>query len=66
MALSDYTGTPVNAVWAMAALAFLLGLPLLYSTTVFSAIASISSVGLYVSCEALSPECQTFAQESGT
>ena len=49
----------------MAALAFLLGLPLLYSTTVFSAIASISSAGLYVSCEALSPECQEFAQESG-
>ena len=50
-ALSVVTRTPVNAVWAMAALAFLLGLPLLYSSTVFSAIASISSLGLYVSCE---------------
>jgi len=50
-ALSDYTRTPVNAVWVMAALAFLLGLPLLYSSTAFSAIASISSVGLFVSCE---------------
>ena len=50
-ALNSYTHTPVNAVWAMAALAFLLGLPLLYSTSVFSAIASISSVGLYLSCE---------------
>ena len=49
--LNEYTLTPVNAVWAMAALAFLLGLPLLYSTSVFSAIASISSVGLYLSCE---------------
>ena len=50
-ALNEHTRTPVNAVWAMAALAFLLGLPLLYSTSVFSAIASISSVGLYLSCE---------------
>ncbi len=50
-ALSVHTRTPVNAVWVMAALAFLLGLPLLYSSTVFSAIASISSLGLYVSCE---------------
>ncbi|CAL5225906.1 g8697 [Coccomyxa viridis] len=48
-ALSVVTKTPINAVWAMAALAFLLGLPLLYSSTVFSAIASISSLGLYVS-----------------
>ncbi len=55
MALNNYTGTPVNAVWAMATLALLLGLPLLYSTTVFSAIASISSVGLYVSCKSLWP-----------
>ena len=50
-ALNEHTRTPVNATWAMAALAFLLGLPLLYSTSVFSAIASISSVGLYLSCE---------------
>ena len=50
-ALSVVTRTPVNAVWAMAALAFLLGMPLLYSSTVFSAIASISSLGLYVSCK---------------
>ena len=52
-ALSVVTRTPVNAVWAMAALAFLLGMPLLYSSTVFSAIASISSLGLYVSCKSL-------------
>lgn len=54
-ALSVVTRTPDNAVWAMAALAFLLGLPLLYSSSVFSAIASISSLGLYVSCESFEP-----------
>jgi hypothetical protein len=34
----------------MAALAFLMGLPMLFSFTVFQAILSISSVGLYASC----------------
>ncbi len=53
-ALNTYTETPVNAVWAMAALAFLLGLPMLYSLSVFNALVSISSIGLYVSCETLS------------
>ncbi|KAK9902831.1 hypothetical protein WJX75_007886 [Coccomyxa subellipsoidea] len=48
-ALNPMTGTPVNAVWAMAALAFLLGLPMLYSLSVFNALVSISSIGLYVS-----------------
>ncbi|CAL8466364.1 g5900 [Coccomyxa elongata] len=48
-ALNTYTETPVNAVWAMAALAFLLGLPMLYSLSVFNALVSISSIGLYVS-----------------
>jgi amino acid transporter len=51
-AVHGCTGTPVNAVWAMSALAFLLGLPMLYSLDVFQALASISSVGLYTSCEA--------------
>ena len=60
-ALSVVTKTPINAVWAMAALAFLLGLPLLYSSTVFSAIASISSLGLYVSCESLPPQSAPLA-----
>lgn len=49
-AINWWTGTPVNAVWAMAALAFLMGLPMLFSFTVFQAILSISSVGLYASC----------------
>lgn len=53
-ALNVITGTPVNAVWAMAALAFLLGLPMLWSFTVFQAVTSISSVALYTSCECLS------------
>ena len=49
--VSTCTGTPVNAVWAMAALAFLVGLPMLYSLTFIQALASISSAGLYTSCE---------------
>ncbi|KAK9902713.1 hypothetical protein WJX75_003543 [Coccomyxa subellipsoidea] len=48
-AVHGCTGTPVNAVWAMSALAFLLGLPMLYSLDVFQALASINSVGLYTS-----------------
>ena len=45
----------MNAVWAMAALAFLIGLPMIYSLSVFNALVSISSIGCYVSCEAPSP-----------
>ena len=52
-AVSNCTGTPVSAVWAMSALAFLLGLPMLYSLEVFQALISVSSVGLYTSCESL-------------
>lgn len=52
-AVSKCTGTPVSAVWAMSALAFLLGLPMLYSLEVFQALISVSSVGLYTSCESL-------------
>ncbi len=40
-----------GAVWAMVTLAFILALPLLYSTVAFSAVISISTVGLYISCE---------------
>ena len=61
-ALNVYTGTPVNAVWAMAALAFLLGLPMLYSLSVFSASISISSIGLYVSCKSTSGVLSQFVQ----
>lgn len=50
-AVSPFTHTPVNAVWAMTALAFLLGIPMLWSPTAFNAIGSITSLGLYLSCE---------------
>ncbi|CAL5228608.1 g11771 [Coccomyxa viridis] len=40
------TQTPL---WAMVTLAFILALPLLYSTVAFSAVISISTVGLYIS-----------------
>ncbi|KAK9908694.1 hypothetical protein WJX75_001534 [Coccomyxa subellipsoidea] len=48
-AVNRRTRTPTNAVWAMTALAFLLGLPMLYSLAAFQAIGSISSVGLWLS-----------------
>ena len=44
-------GVPLNATWAMTALAFIIGLPLLHSSETFFALASISSVGLNLSCE---------------
>lgn len=47
--VNKYTGTPINAVWAMVTLAFILALPLLNSTVAFSAVISISTVGLYIS-----------------
>ena len=51
-AVNARMGTPVNAVWAMSALAFLIGLPLLLSSDKwFNAIISIGSIGLYVSFE---------------
>ncbi|EIE25066.1 putative GABA-specific permease [Coccomyxa subellipsoidea C-169] len=48
-AVNKYTGTPLNATWAMSALAFLIGLPMLLSNTAFIATGALSSVGLYVS-----------------
>ncbi len=45
-------GVPLNATWAMTALALLIGLPLLHSNETFFALASISSVGLNLSCMA--------------
>jgi amino acid transporter len=50
-AVNRRTRTPTNAVWAMTALAFFVGLPMLFSLSVFSAIGSISTVGLWLSCE---------------
>jgi len=42
-------GVPVNAVWFMVTFAFLLGLPMLKSYVAFSAVVSISTIGLYIS-----------------
>lgn len=48
--VNPVTGTPINAVWAMVIFAFILGLPMLNSTVAFSAVVSISTIGLYISC----------------
>lgn len=53
-ALNPCTGTPLNATWAMSALAFLIGLPMLLSNAAFIATGALSSVGLYVSCKHIS------------
>ena len=49
------TQTPTNAVWAMTALAFLLGLPMIWSNVAFQAIGSVSSIALWLSCK--QPRC---------
>lgn len=51
--LNPRTQTPNNAVWAMTALAFLLGLPMIWSNVAFQAIGSISSIALWLSCAQL-------------
>lgn len=53
--VNKYTNTPVNAVVFMVTLAWLLGLPMLKSTVAFGAVISISTIGLYISCEP--PSC---------
>ena len=52
-AINESTQTPILAVWAMVTFAFLLGLPMLHSTSAFQAVTSICSIGLYISCEPL-------------
>eukprot|EP00891_Asterochloris_glomerata_P001109 jgi/Astpho2/1109/e_gw1.00020.5.1_t len=47
--VNRYFGIPVNAVWFMGTFAFLLGLPMLKSYVAFSAVVSISTIGLYIS-----------------
>ena len=49
--VNPWTKTPVNAVIFMVILAFILGLPMLSSNTAFAAVISISTIGLYISCE---------------
>ena len=43
------TGTPMNAIAFAVVVAFLLGLPLIHSTVAFTAVVSISTIGLYIS-----------------
>lgn len=47
--INPRVGVPVNAVWFMVTFAFLLGLPMLKSAVAFSAVVSISTIGLYIS-----------------
>lgn len=47
--INPHTKTPVNAVWLCALVAFILGLPMLESTVVFTAVTSIATIGLYIS-----------------
>ncbi|EIE25071.1 amino acid transporter [Coccomyxa subellipsoidea C-169] len=48
-AINESTQTPILSVWAMVTFAFLLGLPMLHSTSAFQAVTSICSIGLYIS-----------------
>ncbi|CAL5221654.1 g3881 [Coccomyxa viridis] len=47
--VNPWTKTPVNAVMFMVTLSFILGLPMLKSVSAFSAVISISTIGLYIS-----------------
>ncbi|EFN58316.1 hypothetical protein CHLNCDRAFT_142334, partial [Chlorella variabilis] len=47
--INPHTKTPVNAVWLSVVVAFLLGLPVLDSAVVFTAVTSIATIGLYIS-----------------
>ncbi|PSC69729.1 amino-acid permease BAT1-like protein isoform X2 [Micractinium conductrix] len=47
--INPKTQTPVAAVWCCAAVACLLGLPILDSAVVFTAVTSIATIGLYIS-----------------
>lgn len=45
---SPRTSTPLRTVWLTIACSFLLGLPMLVSTVAFTAVISISSIGLQI------------------
>ncbi|MEV6208011.1 amino acid permease [Kitasatospora sp. NPDC051914] len=47
--ISPRTHTPVNAVWLATGSALLLGLPALWNSTAYTAVTSISVIGLYIS-----------------
>ena len=55
--VNSRTHTPVNAVWAMTSLAFLLGLAMLWSSTTFQIVGSMASFGLFISCEPSQLHC---------
>ncbi|PBC70992.1 amino acid/polyamine/organocation transporter (APC superfamily) [Streptomyces sp. TLI_235] len=47
--ISPRTHTPTNAVWLATGAALLLGLPALWNSTAYTAVTSISVIGLYIS-----------------
>lgn len=47
--VNQYFEAPVNAVWCVVTLCFILGLPMLHSYVAFAAITSIGVIGLYIS-----------------
>jgi amino acid transporter len=47
--VNKYFEAPVNAVWCVVTLCFILGLPMLHSYVAFAAITSIGVIGLYIS-----------------
>lgn len=58
------TQTPTNAIWAMTALAFALGMSMLASDMAFQAIGSFAAVGLYLSCAAPPTQFPAHARHS--
>ena len=47
--VSEYTHTPLRAMWLLTFAAFVLGLPMLKSASAFLAVVSITNIGLLVS-----------------
>lgn len=45
--VSQRTSTPIKAVWFTSALSFVLGIPALFSSVVFNAVASINVIGVF-------------------
>ena len=49
--VKPYPGTCLSAVWTLTALGYLLGLVMIWVPEAFTAMVSITSLGLYLSCE---------------
>lgn len=47
--VSEWTHTPLRAIWLLSFASFVLGLPLLKSVSAFLAVVSITNIGLLVS-----------------